>query len=322
MKKNKKGFRRVELQKPEVITTVDTSFMDAATIRTRPWQRAQIILAGCGGGGSHLAQHVGRLMRAIYRSDKGVHLTLVDPDVVEEKNVESGQNFCDAEVGMPKAEALARRYGHAWGLNCSYAQAEFDDSLIMGCDVTVLVGCVDNAAARQRMHDVLESNRGSALQFWWLDCSNGSGPTGHVGRALVGNAHSYDDLRGAFEGYETRGGRPVGGDCLAVPSPALQFRDLLTPRPEEFDDSGLSCAELALRGQQSLEIGARVAVEGAATLRQLLVTRDLKAFAVEVSTSARSQRATYATPEAVSRVINKPVGHLLGGPRRAATAAA
>jgi molybdopterin/thiamine biosynthesis adenylyltransferase len=305
MPKNKKGFRRIEIQKPEVITTVDTSYLRAATVRTREWQRCQIILVGLGGGGSHLAQHIGRTMRAIYRLHKGVHLTLCDPDIVEEKNVEAGQNFCDAEIGVPKAAALARRYGQAWGINCSYVVGEFDESLIIGCDITVLVGGVDNARARQKLHDVLESNQGSALQFWYLDCSNGSGKTGHVGRVLLGNAHSFEDLRGAFPDSQT---------CLALPSPALQFRDLLTPRPEEFDDSNLSCAEMAIRGQAALHVGARVAIEGATTLTQLLVTRDLKCFATELSTAARSMRSTYATPDEVARVIGKPVSYVMGQP--------
>lgn len=312
MPKNKKGFRRVELAKPEVITTVDTSFATAATVTTRPWKRAQIILVGCGGGGSHFGMHVGRVMRAIYRSTKGVHLTLCDPDLVEAKNVESGQNFCDAEAGLPKAETLSRRITQAWGVNCSYVVGEFDESLIMGCDITVLVGCVDNAAARQKMHAVLESNQGSSLQFWWLDNSNGSGRTGHVGRSLLGNAHSYDDLRGAFS--------PDRKTCVALPSPALQFRDLLVPRAEELDDSGLTCAEMAVRGEQGLNVGARVAIEGVETLTQLLVTRNLKCFAVEMSTAARSQRATYATPEEVARVIQKPVGYLLQAERAASAA--
>lgn len=318
-KKSKKGFRRVELQRPEVITTVDTSFMDAAVIRARDWKFAQIILVGCGGIGAYVAQHVGRLMSVIYESNRGVHLTLVDPKEVTEKNL-GRQLFCRAEVGVPKAEALARRYGQAWGLNVSHLVGEFDDSLIVGADVTVVIGCVDNAGARQKLHDVLESNEDSALQFWWLDCSNGSGPTGHVGRAVLGNAHDYDGLRGAFSDYTHRQGRPVGGVCRAVPSPALQYRDLLQPRPEEFDDADLSCAELAIRGQQSLHINARVAVEGVITLTQLLVTGDLKTFAVEVSTQARSQRATYATPDEVARVIQKPVGHVLAEARAASAA--
>lgn len=307
MPKNKKGFRRVELAKPEVITTVDTSFLDAATVVAREWKRAQVILVGCGGGGSHAARRIGHVMRAVYRAQKGIHLTLCDPDIVEEKNVETGQDFCPAEIGLPKSETLARRFGQAFGLNCSHVVGEFDESLIMGCDLTVLVGCVDNARARQKMHEVLESNQGSALQFWWLDCSNGSGKAGHVGRVLLGNAYSYDDLRGAFSADRKA--------CHALPSPALQFRDLLTPRPEELDDAGLTCAEMVARGEQSADVGARVAVEAGITLRQLLVTRDLKTFAVELSTAARSQRATYATPEEVARVIQKPVGHVLQAER-------
>lgn len=296
MKKGRKNFRRVELQRPEVITTVDTSYLHAATIVTREWTHAQIILVGCGGIGAYVAQHTGRLMRVIYESNRGVHLTLVDPDTVEEKNI-GRQLFCDAEVGVPKAEALARRYGRAWGLNCSHVVGEFDESLLLGCDQTVVVGCVDNARARSAMHEVLRSNEGSRLQFWWLDCSNGA----DVGRVLLGSAHGFEELRGAF---------PDGRTCTALPSPALQFRDLLTPRPEESDDSDLSCAEMAARGEQSLHVNARVAVEGVITLTQLLVTRDLKCFATELSVAARSCRSTYATPEEVARVIGKPASYV------------
>ncbi len=301
-KKGHQQFLRPQSNKPtvEVITTVDTTYLHAATVRTRQWTRAQIILAGCGGIGAYVAQHVGRLMRVIYESNKGVHLTLCDPDIVEEKNI-GRQLFCDAEVGVPKAEALARRYGQAWGLNCSHVVAEFDESLILGCDQTVIVGCVDNARARSQMHEVLQSNEGSQLQCWWLDCSNGR----DVGRVLLGNAHSYEEMKGAFPDRKT---------CTALPSPALQYRDLLVPREEELDESDLSCAELVARGEQSLHVNARVAVEGVITLTQLLVTQDLKCFATEVSTAARSMRSTYATPEEVARVIKKPVSYVLAQP--------
>lgn len=313
MSKSKK-FRhsyRPQVHRPELLPTVDTSFYTAATVRTREWRSAQIIIVGCGGIGAYVAQHVGRLMRVIYESDRGVHLTLVDPKAVTEKNL-GRQLFCDAEVGVPKAEALHRRYGQAWGLNVSHYVSEFDENLIVGADITVLVGCVDNAGAREKLDEVLEGNRGSALGFWWLDLSNGGGRTGHVGRALIGNARGYEDLRGAFPDKET---------CVALPSPALQFRDLLTPRPEELADENLSCAELAARGEQSLHVNARIAVEGAITLTQLLVTRDLKSFQVEVNTQARSQRSTYVTPEEVARVISKPLSFVRGYDPNAATAA-
>ena len=304
---NKKGkkFRhtpyRPQIHKPELLPTVDTSFYDAATIETRAWKSAQIILVGAGGIGAYVAQHVGRLMRVIYESERGVHLTICDPDIVEEKNI-GRQLFCDAEVGLPKAEALHRRYGHAWGLNVSHVVSEFDESLIIGAQMTVLVGCVDNAAARRKLDEALSANNDSSLQFWWLDCSNAR----DVGRVLLGNAPAYDDLRGAF---------PAKERCVALPSPALQFPDLLTPRPEELDGSNLSCAELAARGEQSLHVNARVAVEGAITLTQLLVTGDLKSFQTEINTSARSMRSTYVTPQEVARVISKPVSFVLGESR-------
>lgn len=301
MKRNKKGFREVKLEKRPMLPTVDTSFALAAPVRLRPWERVQIILAGCGGTGAYLAQHVGRLMTVLYEMGKGVHLTLVDPDVVKEEN-RGRQLFCKADVGQPKASVVQRRVSFAWGCNVSRYVGEFSDSLIMGCDLTVLVGCVDNAAARKALHAVLASNESSSLQFWWVDCSNGAGATNQVGRVVVGNAHGYDQLRGAFPDRKT---------CVALPSPALQFRDLLTPRPDELPGANLSCAALARLNHQSFNINARVAVEGAETLNQLLVTEELKCFQTEVSTAARSMRSTYNTPEQVARVINKPVSHVL-----------
>jgi PRTRC genetic system ThiF family protein len=306
MKKNKRhkfAHKPVPQPEPALLPTVDTSFYRAATIVTRPWTRLHIILVGCGAIGSHFAQHLGRLMRTIYHANMGVHLTLCDPDTVAHKNVETGQNFCDAEIGQNKAEALARRLTQAWGLNLSTHTGEFHDGLIFGYDLTVVVGCVDNARARQQLHEVLEANEQGSLSFWWLDLGVGRFANQDVGRVVLGNAYGLEQMAGSFS--------PDGKMCASLPSPALQFRDLLTPRAEEAEDHNLSCAELVAAGQQGLNIAARTAIEGVITLTQLLVTRDLKAFQVELNTSSRSQRATYATPDEVARVCHKPVSYLM-----------
>src|SRR6185295_17220829 len=95
---------------------LNLGYHNASSIFVRDHFRTQIVVAGCGGIGAYVVQHIGQLMRVIYENVQGVNLTLVDPDVVEEKNL-GRQLFCEAEIGLPKSVALARRYGQAWGLN-------------------------------------------------------------------------------------------------------------------------------------------------------------------------------------------------------------
>src|SRR3954470_6117987 len=97
---------------PASAPALNLGYQQASTVVAKDFLRAQIVIVGCGGIGAYVAQHVGRLMRVLYDDQRGVNLTLCDPDVVEEKNL-GRQLFCEAEIGMPKAEALGRRYGQA-----------------------------------------------------------------------------------------------------------------------------------------------------------------------------------------------------------------
>jgi PRTRC genetic system ThiF family protein len=237
-------------------------------------------------------------MRVLYQSHKGVHLTIVDPDLVEEQNL-GRQLFCDAEVGVPKAEALTRRYGQAWGLNVSSYVGKYDDSLVLGAEVTILVGCVDNADARVTLAQTLQHN--SEIQpssIWWLDCGN----LFDTGRVLLGSACSLDQLHGAFKNRNT---------CLALPGPTMQSPGLLEPQPEELAGSGMSCAAMAAANLQSLNINARIAAEASDMITRLLVTRDLKRFACEVNLAAGTVVSKYVTPEEVAGVIKRPASFLL-----------
>src|SRR5689334_12683438 len=75
-----------------------------------------IHLIGCGGIGSWLAPHLARITKLLQEVHQiNVKLAFWDYDAVEEKNI-FRQNFCEAEIGINKAETLARRYGTAWGL--------------------------------------------------------------------------------------------------------------------------------------------------------------------------------------------------------------
>lgn len=298
--KRRHGSPRLDqpIMKSEVLPAMDMGFLDAAIVTPRDFDTVQILVAGAGGIGAYMVQHVGRLMRVLYQSDKGVHLTIVDPDVVEDANI-GRQLFCDAEVGQSKAECLARRYGHAWGLNCSSYVGKYEESLVLGTDLTILVGCVDNAEARRTLHGTLEHNaQQGEPSIWWLDCGN----LQDTGRVLLGSACEIYQLAGSFA--DKKG-------CTALPGPALQSPGLLEPQPEEIDGGeGMSCAEMAAANLQSLTINARIAAEAADFLARLLITKDLKRFAWEVNLAAGTARSHYATPAAVGHVIHKPVSFL------------
>jgi PRTRC genetic system ThiF family protein len=271
---------------------LDLGFLNAVPVETREWQMVQIIVVGAGGIGAYMVQHIGRLMRVLYQSNKGAHLTIIDPDRVEYANI-GRQLFCDAEVGHPKAEALLRRYGHAWGLNCSAFVGEFDYSLLLDSEMTVIVGCVDNAQARQKIASTLEHNQGHLPGIWWLDCGNLT----DTGRVLLGTATETDELRGCF----TREKK-----CVALPGPGMQSPGLLEPRPEEVG-TDMSCAEMAAANLQSLNINSRIASEASDFLARLLITHDLKRFAWEVNLAAGSSKSKYTTPEEIAHLIRQPV---------------
>lgn len=288
------GFRVGPEARP---ANLNLDFMNASTVVTREFNTVQLIVAGCGGIGAYVTQHVGRLMRVLYDSGKGANLTLVDPDFVKTENL-GRQLFCDAEVGQPKALALARRYGHAWGLNTMAFVGEYSESLLhMQSDLIVLIGCVDNAAARATLNETLghnpEQTHESALPpIWWLDCGN----LKDTGRVMLGSALLPDQCRGAFIDKKR---------VTVLPSPALQYPSLLIPgRDEAVGAREMSCAEMQMANLQSLNINAAIAVQAADMLTRLLITNDLKRYQCAVNLASGSVKSFYCTPSEIAREIS------------------
>jgi PRTRC genetic system ThiF family protein len=306
--KDKDKFKRLAKEQapkpePHAQPALNLGFHNAATVIIPDFKLAQIILAGCGGIGAYMAQHIGRIMRVLYGDQKGVNLTLVDPDIVKEENL-GRQLFCDAEVGQPKAVALARRYGQAWALNTMVFEGEYSENLLLPtAELTILVGCVDNAAARRALHDTLGHNpetpgRSAPPKIWWLDCNN----LRDTGRVQLGSAYSTAQMRSAF--VENK-------KCISLPSPALQYPSLLVPEPEELAGTEMSCAELAAANLQSLNINAAIAAQAADFLTRLLVTKDLKRYQCAVNVASGSTKSSYVTPEEVAREVQKPAGYVM-----------
>ena len=290
---------------------LDLRFHNASTIVPRPHKSIQIVQAGCGGIGAYTAMHVGRVISVLMEQGLKVSYTLADPDIVEEKNL-GRQYFCRAEIGVPKAIALARRFGQAWGLETTAFHGEYSDSLLIGADLTILVGCVDNTAARRDLHDTLAHNPKELHprdlpRVWWLDCGN----LKDTGRVLLGSAYGVEQVRGAFLPKQI---------CIGLPSPALQYPSLLVPQKEERAEREMSCAELAAANLQSLNINAALAVQASDFLTRLLVTHDLKRYQCAVNMASGSTRSFYANPDEVAREVDKPVEFVIAQEERLAIA--
>jgi PRTRC genetic system ThiF family protein len=277
---------------------LNTEYMNARKVLLPVVENVNLVLIGCGGTGSWLAPSIVRFAKLLVEKfDKDVRIVFVDPDKVEEKNVYR-QNFCQAEIGMNKAQALAFRYGLAWGMDILAIEEPFKASMSFPNTgrakyLTVLIGCVDNGAARQEIKSRVLSSIGNGEVRWWLDCGNKK----TVGQVLIGRGLGSDEDPLAFDGF-----------CTWAPSPALQHPELvmtdddLESLPEP--DANLSCAELAMRGSQSLSINCKMAATAGEMLGKLLLTNDLEYYAAYIDQSTGETRR-FITDEAIEGFMTK-----------------
>jgi PRTRC genetic system ThiF family protein len=268
---------------------LDLSFARAATLMMPATDRWRFILVGCGGTGSWLAPSVARIASVIQEQGKEVMTWFIDPDHVEAKNIPR-QNFCHAELGLNKAATLAARFSAAWGVGIT-AMGEGINAAAFRPDhqaVTIWIGCVDNAKARQALSKALTLNRTQEVfRDWWLDCGN----TESAGQVLFGSCAEKKQLNGAFVGSKI---------CKALPGPAMVAPDLLKVRPEEKTANKLSCAEIQLANAQSLAVNQQVAAIASDYLVRI-THGGLRKFATYFDLESGSARSRYITQEEISR---------------------
>ena len=226
---------------------------------------ATIVLVGCGGTGSFLADALCRLLIGL-----NARVYLVDPDRVEPHNV-GRQAFDRREVGRFKAEVLADRLARRYGRTIGYAVEPYD----RGTHATIfadgtrstlnlLVSAVDNAPARRALAATLDERSsyggwgGMSQQTWLLDCGNER----NSGQVLLGNTMRPEALRGAFLRRE--------GRCSALPAPGLQRPDLLVSPPEPTPTPHLDCAAAVAQDLQGPTINQVVAAIAANMVEKLL----------------------------------------------------
>ncbi|MCI0489364.1 MAG: PRTRC system ThiF family protein [Blastocatellia bacterium] len=275
--------------------SIDTSFAHAARLLLPAMDKTAVYLIGCGGTGSWLAPAVARLVYVMREQRPDISIVFIDPDTVEAGNIPR-QNFCAAEIGRPKALTLAQRYGAAWGMEIAARVERFDPKIISGTwdRLSIIIGCVDNAAARRAIAATLKKNKG-AHSVWWLDCGNAN----ESGQVLLGSSATVADLKDAFVSKRV---------CGRLPGPHLQAPDLLKARHEERNGHKLSCAELMAANAQSLTINQAVAAVAADYLARMLGGGPLVKFATYIDQATGSARSRAITEEEITAVVKPSRG--------------
>jgi PRTRC genetic system ThiF family protein len=280
----------------KTIESIDLSYARSAKLMLPVSDRLRLCLVGCGGTGSWLAPSVARIARLQRDQGREVEVVFYDHDHVEPKNIPR-QHFCDAELGRNKAVTLAARYSAAWGVEIIAVPKRFVGASLQinHNTLTVLIGCVDNAAARR---EIASRVAHSDKPVWWLDCGNDESS----GQVIVGSAMEAKPLAGGFT--------PSCKICKALPAPSLVAPDLLEARPEELATSMMSCAEIQMANAQSLAVNQMVAAVATDYLLGL-VNGGLRRFATFFDLLSGSMRSRYITPEEVARVIGKPASYVI-----------
>ena len=244
------------LERPKIFTPEKT-----ANLAYSEWN---LFLAGAGGTGSHAAGHISRMMATTGLFSSRINsLTIIDGDLVEEKNV-ARQNFIKNDVGKYKAERLARRYSLAFGISLRYVTKYLDkgflgengDIPIGGLNnPTIIIGAVDNNKCRRLIYREIKKAAAQRRAVYWLDSGNGEA----IGQVIWGNTA---DKKLISKG---RGSQFVE----FVPYPPMVYPELLKITNKK--EPTISCADAIVLEEQGPNINAQMGLLLAETLRQLIV---------------------------------------------------
>lgn len=123
--------------------------------------KMHFIIIGCGGTGGNFIKEFARFLYSCNATTRNnILVTVVDGDVVEEKNI-ARQPFERADVGCNKAESICQAIYEVFGLSFGFSTQFIDnlkmlDALWNKDYLPILVGCVDNHAARRVMHSFFQ----------------------------------------------------------------------------------------------------------------------------------------------------------------------
>jgi PRTRC genetic system ThiF family protein len=220
---------------------------DAAgnAIHRAQWD-ATIVVVGCGGTGSLLVPRLCRLLLG-----RRAKLVLVDHDQVEPHNI-GRQDFLPSEIGAFKSEALALRHMRGFGCRIDFSRRPYDTSAHARhfgetSALKLIIGTVDNPAARRAIAETLARRPGEYPDVWWIDAGNER----DSGQIILGNALTPDGLHGTFD--------RATGRCFALPAPSLERPGLLEAPPAPEPRPDFDCAQAVALDEQSPTINGHMA---------------------------------------------------------------
>lgn len=215
----------------------------------------KVVVIGTGGTGSYLVQGLCKLIAGY---NLPVELVLVDPDVVEEKNVHR-QNFCMWECDQPKAKVLAFRLSQMYGLaiESHVEKGEEYCRSLYAHHQNLIVCCVDSPKVRVNLKE----------QTPMLDLGNGL----EHGQAIFGNSSDKEACRMELDNWDST---PLVEN---LPTPVLKtgMEKLAKGRKK----AAVSCADNPF-SEQSVFVNEFAAQAGLTILHQLLITQRLKTPAI------------------------------------------
>lgn len=147
----------------------------------------KVAVVGAGGTGSHLINGLVQLHTAMLALGHpgGLDVTVFDDDIVSESNV-GRQAFIWSDIDKHKATVLVSRLNLAFGLNWKAAPQRIDDNTPLR-SFDLVIGCVDNRAARACIH------ANAARDAYYLDLGNRL----NDGQVVLGEVGSEAYSRGA-----------------------------------------------------------------------------------------------------------------------------
>lgn len=227
-----------------------------------------LVIAGLGGTGANVAARLGRILYAM--KENGIRipqLILVDPDVVEDRNI-GRQLFLQGDVGLSKAVAVMRHLNAAYGLETVAIPEPIHRKHLYNSGI--ILGCVDGAAGRRTIHDyMITSYHGSCV---WIDAGNDR----ESGQVVLGD-------------YNRNGMALTNSAYSNIPIPSLIFPGLI--EESVSIEQPLSCAELILRWEQDMLINDWMALVVAQYVKRLLLREPIHTFLTYVGSNALAVRS-------------------------------
>jgi PRTRC genetic system ThiF family protein len=219
-----------------------------------PTNPIEVCLIGAGGTGSQVLSALARMSHSLQAlGHAGFQVSLWDDDIVTEAN-RGRQLFADCEVGLSKASALITRCNRFFGTGWKAVNKMFD-SQSGQAKAAIYISCVDTAAARFEIEEVLKGVTGGSLHNnaprYWMDFGNGK-DTGQVILSTIGKVKQP-----ASERFET---------VESLPFVTEEFGELLR---QSDNDELPSCSLAEALEKQDLFINSALAQMGCSLLWQL-----------------------------------------------------